>query len=562
MSFVLGERFAEGATSYVYSGTRGIGGERIAIKVLKNELASSMVQNEILLATNLAKESNLPSSVVKFIDVERINKTYAIGMELLSGGDLFTRIANLNSQNVKMSEREVARHIKSAAIALAALHARGILSRDCKLENLVIRQAIGSVPDDQLDAVLVDFGLACKPSVEQGEPLQCYDCQLYGTRGYFAPETLSEGTYSPKTDSWALGVCAYILLCGFMPYEPCKDGECANSCRTCRKQARVKKGVYYPLDRAECLHTSLQARDFIAKIFVVDPAKRMGAEEFLTHPWIVENTREVAIVEEEEQQYMDATAVENDHLDLSLESDGPSKIRVPVEEEVASPTSAFGAVIEAEESSINEMVVSTPPKSGQALQDCFAPHAQQQVKKRRSLFEFLQLLSESGFGQQLSQLCAQAGTLQFEGAYSHTSPPTSSSSSFFSSSSLAAVRMEEEQEQGVVFIFNDAAAMNPKLKALLDDATFTELELMRKLIFNHQQQQQQQQQQQLGPLLQHHHHQKMQQQQSDQQLVLSKEESSFQRFANVTMRVLSAQVRANEKKRVTATRDAKRTCSR
>lgn len=95
---------------------------------------------------------------------------------------------------------------------VAYLHGEGLVHNDLKLENAILR------PDGGIS--LVDFGNARSASgpgllgrlLRRREP-------VFGTPTYLAPELIAdEGSPSPRSDCYALGVCCFILLTGEPPF--------------------------------------------------------------------------------------------------------------------------------------------------------------------------------------------------------------------------------------------------------------------------------------------------------------------------------------------------------
>lgn len=88
------------------------------------------------------------------------------------------------------------------------LHAYGIVHRDLKLENIMMRDA-----SDKAEPVVVDFGLSkiIGPEQTANEP--------FGTLGYAAPEVLKKQQYSFSCDIWSLGCILYALLSGSLPFD-------------------------------------------------------------------------------------------------------------------------------------------------------------------------------------------------------------------------------------------------------------------------------------------------------------------------------------------------------
>lgn len=118
-------------------------------------------------------------------------------MEHLPGGDLAGRIGR------GVTPDEALDLLAQCAGALARLHALGLVHRDVKPANFLLR-ADGRV-------VLADFGLAvpagtCAPALGQG--------MLVGTPRYVAPEQLQGEAATPAADVYGLGVLLYEMLCG------------------------------------------------------------------------------------------------------------------------------------------------------------------------------------------------------------------------------------------------------------------------------------------------------------------------------------------------------------
>lgn len=96
-----------------------------------------------------------------------------------------------------------------------------------------------------------------------------------GTPYYIAPEVLN-GTYTEKCDIWSIGVMAYIMICGYPPFNAKGDKEI---------MSRVKRGKYdYPPE--EWGNISQECKDFINRMLTLDPNKRYSAMQALKDPWL------------------------------------------------------------------------------------------------------------------------------------------------------------------------------------------------------------------------------------------------------------------------------------
>eukprot|EP00442_Polarella_glacialis_P001320 CAMPEP_0115136026 /NCGR_PEP_ID=MMETSP0227-20121206/56115_1 /TAXON_ID=89957 /ORGANISM="Polarella glacialis, Strain CCMP 1383" /LENGTH=920 /DNA_ID=CAMNT_0002542955 /DNA_START=58 /DNA_END=2821 /DNA_ORIENTATION=+ len=117
--------------------------------------------------------------------------------EFLGGGDLFTSIREIGN----LTKEQSMFYSGSIALALEYLHARSIMYRDLKPENVLL--------DFNGFAKLVDFG-CCKKALRTAS--------LVGTPEYFAPEAIIGKGYTCAIDWWTLGVMMHEFIVGPLPF--------------------------------------------------------------------------------------------------------------------------------------------------------------------------------------------------------------------------------------------------------------------------------------------------------------------------------------------------------
>ena len=93
-----------------------------------------------------------------------------------------------------------------------------------------------------------------------------------GTLDYICPEMVEHMAYDTHVDTWMLGVLTYELASGYPPFESKSRPE---------TYKKIKSIDY------ECPeHFSNEIRNFIERLLVKDPKRRMTDEEILRHPFI------------------------------------------------------------------------------------------------------------------------------------------------------------------------------------------------------------------------------------------------------------------------------------
>jgi serine/threonine protein kinase len=152
-------------------------------------------------------------NLIRMLDVFENTENMYIVMELLEGGDLFSY---LEKRKFRIPEMRASRIVHSLAAGLYYLHCYGIVHRDIKPENVLMISKM-----DDSDVKIVDFGLSkmIGPNQLCTEP--------FGTLSYVAPEVLQQLPYGKSVDVWALGILAYLMMVGSLPFDHEDDREVA-----------------------------------------------------------------------------------------------------------------------------------------------------------------------------------------------------------------------------------------------------------------------------------------------------------------------------------------------
>lgn len=178
----------------------------VAIKLLHQSLANDPDQRERFLreARTGARLSH-PHIVPIYDVVERDDMVFFV-MGHVDGESLGSRIR----REGPLPPAEAERIVREVAWALAAAHAAGVLHRDVTVENILLERRTGR-------AMLVDFGIAAEIGAGEAGP-------LVGTPAYLAPELVHGEPASVRSDLYALGVTAWTMLTGRLPFPDDEPG--------------------------------------------------------------------------------------------------------------------------------------------------------------------------------------------------------------------------------------------------------------------------------------------------------------------------------------------------
>jgi serine/threonine-protein kinase len=201
--YELLELIGQGAMSKVYKGRDSSLGRMVAIKFLREEFGNN--PNFVARFNREARAvASLPGEhLVSIYDYGQHNATYFIVMEYVEGQNL----KEMLRQEGPFQPQRVIELVTPVLLALKAAHLQGIIHRDVKPQNILVRRSDGAVK-------LTDFGVAYAHDNAQVTSTG----MVIGTVDYMAPEQARGEPVGPPADLYAVGIVIFELLAAHLPY--------------------------------------------------------------------------------------------------------------------------------------------------------------------------------------------------------------------------------------------------------------------------------------------------------------------------------------------------------
>ncbi|XP_061371526.1 serine/threonine-protein kinase WAG1-like [Gastrolobium bilobum] len=283
---------------------RDYDGANFALKVVDKDLLTAKKLSHAETEADILHALDHPFLPTLYARIDVSHYTCLL-IDYCPGGDLHTLLHKQPNNRLSLSAAKF--FAAEILVALEYLHALGIVYRDLKPENVLLRED-GHV-------MLSDFDLCFKSDVaptfesRAHEPhvrptVSCFSCNkrrksshtvaefvaepttafsrsCVGTHEYLAPELVSGNGHGNGVDWWAFGVFIYELLYGTTPFK----GYSKES--TLRNIASSKDVKFHVAEKEEA--GMVEARDLIEKLLVKDPRRRLGcargATDLKRHPF-------------------------------------------------------------------------------------------------------------------------------------------------------------------------------------------------------------------------------------------------------------------------------------
>ena len=251
----LHDIIGQGSFATVYLGKDIENDELRAIKVIntsaigKNQAIMSSIINEVKIVKSLNN-----SNVIKCYDVlNTSNNTYLI-MDYCEGGDLKTYL----NKYKRLSEEKALDILKQILHGYHELYKNGIIHRDLKTENILLKNEVFKIADFGFAKMLLNFEKDVLKS-------------LVGTPLYMSPQILKQDDYTSKSDIWSIGIIFFEMIFGKTPWNSISNNDL------------LKKILSEPVTFPAGISISDLSKEFILKCLKIEEIDRISWTDIYSH---------------------------------------------------------------------------------------------------------------------------------------------------------------------------------------------------------------------------------------------------------------------------------------
>ncbi|KAB0405923.1 hypothetical protein E2I00_011267 [Balaenoptera physalus] len=235
-------------------------------KGTKRAVATKFVNKKLMKRDQVTHELGILQNLqhpllVGLLDTFETSTSYVLVLEMADQGRLLECVVRWGN----LTEGKIRAYLGEVLEAIRYLHNCRIAHLDLKPENILVGQSLAKPT-----IKLADFGDAVQLNTTY------HIHQLLGNPEFAAPEIILGNPVSLTSDTWSVGVLAYVLLSGVSPFlDDSVEETCLNICRL---------DFSFPDDYFQGV--SQRAKDFVCFLLHEDPGKRPSAALALQEQWL------------------------------------------------------------------------------------------------------------------------------------------------------------------------------------------------------------------------------------------------------------------------------------
>jgi serine/threonine-protein kinase len=212
--YLVGEKVGEGGFGAVFRGKQLATGREVALKILHPyNLTDKTIVARFRREAEACSRLRNPHTVITYDFDETDDGVLYLAMEMLRGRSLH----HLERAEGALSPDRVLNIIDQVAEALGEAHQNGIIHRDMKPENIFVERR-----GDEDYIKVLDFGIAKIRTDDRAQTALTAVGQTLGTLEFMSPEQLRGQPLDGRSDIYALGIMAYEMLTGELPFKDLK----------------------------------------------------------------------------------------------------------------------------------------------------------------------------------------------------------------------------------------------------------------------------------------------------------------------------------------------------
>ncbi|XP_022096854.1 serine/threonine-protein kinase 17B-like [Acanthaster planci] len=235
-----------------------------AAKFVRKRKMGRSCREDILKEIRILEMSTDHPRMIRLHEVFETASEVILVLEFAAGGELHPYC--VAEKEDAFTEQDVVRLVRQILEGVYYLHQNNIVHLDLKPQNILLTSGLPCLGDIKL----IDFGIA--RLVQNGDVIR----DIVGTPEFVAPEVLNYEPITLATDMWSIGVLTYVMLTGISPFA----GDDKQETFLNISQVSLDFPQEYFQDISE------DAQDFIRRVCVKEPEKRLTAEECLNHRWL------------------------------------------------------------------------------------------------------------------------------------------------------------------------------------------------------------------------------------------------------------------------------------